>query len=275
MLLLVFAALFPLTLLSFNLKTTVLNPTFFKQTFRQIDFYRRLVNIDPQKIVDYIAKKQGDSGGQAGISSKQIGATLTYIAPEDLQYTVEKNIDSYLASISKGEGNFSIDLTAIKKSVAKKGSDPQTKELLSQIPDSYTPVQTSQTTRKYFSFLPIGKILSYAGPVFVLLCLIFSIILWPSWRGRLRLIGIALLVFGGIILIGYYIANKIPIPRGIVADFLDDILRDILIAAKTKVLNLYLKESLSMVIAGLVLFVASFFIKSSQSSQIPKNQKTA
>lgn len=242
-----------------------MNPTFFKQTFRQIDFYRRVVSIDPQKVVDYISKKQ--TGEKIDISAEKISKVLGYIAPEDLQYTFEKNLDSYLATIKKGESNFPVDLTAIKKSIAKKGTDKDAQTLLAQIPDTYTPPQTNQTANKFFSAVPIGKILSYTGPIVAFVSLIFALMLWPSWRGRARFLGIVLLIFGMIILVAQFLAQKIPIPNNIIADFLDDILRDILFAAKAKILSLYFKESLAMAIAGLILFIVSFFIKSNPSPQ--------
>jgi len=248
-----------MSLFSFNLKHGVLTPVFFKETFRKINFYKRITAIDPQKIVDYVKEKQGE--GQLNISAKQIGTALNYISPDDLQYTFEKNLDLYLDSVSKGKSDFPIDLTAIKKSIASKNSDAQTKDLLSQIPDSYTPAQTNQTAKRFFSYLPINKALSWAWPVFVVICLIMSFLLWPGWKGRLRLVGIPLLIYGIIILIGGLILQRLAIPSHIVAEFLDGILKDILIAVKAKILLVYFYEGLILAIAGFLFSLTSFFIK--------------
>lgn len=264
--LLIFLLLFPLSLLSLNLKTSVLNPAFLRESFRQINFYSRIVKVDPRKVANYIASK---GGGNEKVPPEQISKVLSYISPEDLQYTVEKNIDQYLASVKRGESNFPVDLIAIKRSVLTKQTDPQTKELFSQIPDIYTPPQTNQTAKGYSSFLSIGKFLSYASYIFVALCLILSFVLWPTWRGRLRLIGVVLLIYGILILVLELIAQRVPIPRNIIADFLDDILRDLLQTAKAKFLLLYLKESIVMISIGFALFLVSFFLKISPASPAP------
>ena len=253
--LIIFIVLFPLALLSFNLKTTILNPTFIKETFRQIDFYKRLVNINPQKVADYISKKQGEN--QTEISATSVKSILGYLSPEDLQYTLEKNLDSYIKNAA-GD-NVSIDLTAIKKSVASKNGDPETKEFLLQMPDSYSPVSTNKTANKYFSWSE--KIFSYSGAIFAILSLIFSIMLWPSWRGRLRILGIPFLIFGLIIIFGHFFLARISIPTAIVADFWDDIFHDILVAVKTKVLLLYFREGLAMAILGFISIIISCLIK--------------
>ncbi|MCX6809998.1 MAG: hypothetical protein NTZ65_04635 [Candidatus Berkelbacteria bacterium] len=268
-----FIVFFPVSLFSFNLKHAVLTPTFFKETFRKIDFYKRITAIDPQKIVDYVKDKQGEA--QLGISAKQIGTALSYISPDDLQYTFEKNLDLSLNSASKGQSDFPIDLTAIKKSIANKSSDAQTKELLSQIPDSYTPTQTNQTAKRFFSYLPIGKVISYAGPIFVAICLILSFLLWPGWKGKLRLVGTVLLIYGVTILIAnLVISQRLAVPSHIVADFLDGILKDILTAIKTKILLVYFYEGLILTITGFVFWLISFFIKTESSQKTLQNPPT-
>jgi len=262
--LLVFVILFPLALLSANLKFAILKPDFFKQTFRQIDFYKRLVNIDAEKAKIYIEKKMG---AETEVPAESIRGALNFISPEDLQYTFEKNLDSYLASASQGKADFAFDLSAIKKSVATKKGDPEIKELLMQLPDSYTPTQTNKTAQKVFSLAPFRKILSYVGYFIVLSCLVFSFILWPGWRGKLRLLGVVLLIFGALILILRAVFIKTPIPTGMVADFLDDIFRDILAAGKLKLLAYYLWEGVVMVAIGAIMMVASFIIKSPQGNE--------
>lgn len=261
--LLFFILFFPLSLLSFNLKISILAPTFFKESFRKINFYSRIVKIDPQKVADYIGGKSGEAGA---VSAKQISTVLGYISPGDLQSTFEKNIDSYLSSIAKGESNFAIDLTAIKKSVQSKQIDAQTIELVRKIPDVYTPPQTNQTAKKFSSFLSIGKILSYASFIFVILCLALSFVLWPTWRGRLRFIGTVLLTFGLSTLIIEIILQRIPIPQGIIADFLDGILHDLILVAKAKFLFLYFVEAIGMISVGFVFWLISFFMKSNPVS---------
>jgi len=269
-----FIIIFPWTLFSFNLKQTILSPTFYKQTFRKIDIYNRISKIDPQKVADYIKSVQTE-GSAEDVNSGQIGDLLTYISPQDLQYTFEKNIDAYLASSAKGQKDFAVDLSAIKKSISAKNPDAQTKDLLSQIPDSYSPPQTTAKLNKYVPYLPVSKILSYFGFGFSIFCLLMSFVLWPGWKGKLRMSGTIFIIFGAIILIGNLIVRPFPVPANFVAEFLNGIAHDLTIIAKNQLLRLYLIEGLSMVGAGIIFWIVSFFIPSAVVAKEITEQKPA
>jgi hypothetical protein len=260
-----FILIFPTSLFSFNLKQTILNPVFYEQAFRKMDFYNRLVKIDPQKVADYISSKQ-PQGSSENVSTSQISGILTSLSPQDLQTMVEKNINSYLASSAKGNSNFAVDLTGIKTSVSSKNPNANTKDLLAQIPDSYQPPQTTTRLNKYSRYFPISKILSYLGFGLAILCLVLSFVLWPSWKGRLRMSGTVLFIFGIIILIGNLILRPINPPINFVADFLNGIAHDLTVVAKNSILRFYLIEGLIMAGLGVAFWVVSFFINESAPS---------
>lgn len=252
-----FILFFPGSLFSFNLKQTVLSPVFYKNTFRKIDFYNRVSKLDPQKIADYINSRQTENS--QSIDSDQIGTILTFLPPPEMQTFVEKNIDLYVKSSAKGESG-AVDLTGIKSALLSKDIDLQTREMVSKMPDTYVPPQTTSKLNKYFHFVPISKILSYFGLGFSILCLVLSILLWPGWRGKLRMSGNILLVFGITIIIGNLILRPIVIPSNFVADFLAGLAHDFAQISKNSFLRLYLIEGLSMVGLGVIFWITSFFV---------------
>ena len=255
-----FILIFPSSLLSFNLKQTILSPIFYKNTFREIDFYNRITRLDPQKIASYIKSKQTKESNT--VDTDKIGNLITYIAPEDLQYTFEKNVDSFMQSSNSGQRAFAVDLTAIKKSISAKKPDSDTKELLNQIPDTYKPPQTTSWLNRYIPYIPVSKILSYFGFGFSILCLILSFILYPDWKGKLKMTGTILLIFGIFVIVGNLILRTISIPTNFVADFLNGLAHDLTLAAKNEFLRIYLIEGIVMATLGLASLVVSFFIKS-------------
>jgi hypothetical protein len=263
-LLILFILTFPLALLFFNANRTILSPSYYKSAFTQINFYNRLMAIDPRVITNYLAEKAGtdqkdiESDPQ---STEYYSHIMSMVSPDVLKMTVDNNVNQIFDVIDSGSTTMNIDLSLIKNSLNINNLSSTDAGFVNQIKSNYSiPVPTelaSITTQvaKRKTSAPI-----YLG--ITLLLLLLSAILWPDWKGKLRVPGIILLIFGILIIPTSFLLRLLPMPGlGLVSiKELSSLIGDLYNNMKSQFYSLYLIEGISIFGLGLVLTIVSAFL---------------
>lgn len=264
LLLIIFILTFPLALLYFNAERTLLSPMYYKNALEKIDFYNRLTKIDPRVITDYLADKEGrgenlDSGPQ---TDQFISMLTSTISPDILKLTVENNIDEIFVNVlEKGKKTVEIDLTPVKGSMSLKNTSPEAKEFINQVKEKYTiPIPPALERAQKI----VGK-RHLMAPLYLgitLFLLLLSAVLWPNWKGRLRIPGIILLILGIIIVPTSFLMKLLPMPGLSIIEIkeLSSIVKDLYDNLKSQFYFLYLVEGGGIFLLGLILIIVSGFV---------------
>lgn len=264
-----FILAFPLALFYFNSQRTVLNPEFYQKTFSEVNLYHRLLSIDPRIITNYLAQQEGEeanpiSGPQ---TEEYISHIMSMVSPEVVESTVNNNVEEVLNNVlMNGSQTMTVDLSLIKQAFSVQKLSAQDSEFINQIKEKYTipvPPELKGVQRSLGRRNTMAPI--YLG--IALFLLLLSAILWPSWKGKLRIPGIIFLVIG-LFTAGTAVVLKVmPLPNLGVIDIpeLANISKDTFGSIKNQFLSLYLLEGEIMAGLGLVLTIVSAFLPGEQA----------
>lgn len=271
LLLIIFILTFPLALFYFNAGRTILSPMYYKNAFEKIDFYNRLSKIDPRVITDYLADKEGrGENPNSGPQTDQFISMLTStISPDIVKLTVENNVDEIFVNVlEKGKKTMEIDLTPVKESMSLKNTSPQAKEFINQVKEKYTiPIPPAlERAQKIIGNRHLMAPLYLGIALFLLL---LSAILWPNWKGRLRIPGIVLLILGIIIVPTSFLMKLLPMPGLSIIEIkeLSSIIKDLYDNLKSQFYFLYLLEGGGIFLLGLILIIVSGFVPGAKTAQ--------
>lgn len=263
-LLVIFILTFPLALLYYNSNRTILSPKYYKNAFAKIDFYNRLITIDPRVITNYLGEQEGTGEkeiDQSVEAKEYYSRIMSMVSPEVLKMTVDNNVDQIFEVLDNGSEAMTIDLSLLKNSFNINNLSGTDTEFISQIKDSYVipipqELKGMQTTiAKRNTMAPI-----YLG--ITLLLLLLSAALWPNWKGKLRAPGIVLLVMGIIIIPSSFLLKLLPMPGlGLISiKELSGIIGDLYNNMKSEFYSLYLIEGIAIFGLGLILTIVSAFL---------------
>ncbi|MFA7243949.1 MAG: hypothetical protein WC080_01530 [Patescibacteria group bacterium] len=275
LLLVIFILTFPAALFYFNSERTILSPTYYKNAFEKVDFYNRLMKIDPRTITNYLAQKEGgdqnmDSGPQ---SDEYIAHVMSMISPEIVKTTVENNINEIFNNVlDKGSKTMTIDLSLIKQAFSIQKLSSQDSEFINQIKEKYVipvPPELEQAQKI------IGK-RHVTAPLYlgiVTLLLLLSAAMWPNWKGKLRIPGIALLIFGILTLLASLLLRYIPTPNLGMTEIKEfaSLVQDLYNKFRSDFFIFYLAEGGGLFAVGLILIIVSAFLPGQKQQTAPVN----